>query len=180
MRVLVQGTPNPNALKFITERDMILYGKATISSINECLLIPLAKGLLEIEGVEQLHFFENSITVSIQQEASWENLESKITQFLEKEGDQHNPNFEIVSSKTSTKELTGDLKEIDQILDKTVRPGLQGDGGDLEVIDYKNKILTVSYEGACTTCPTATSGTLMAIESILQEEFDPEIQVISA
>ncbi len=179
MRVLAQETPNPSALKFITEKDMVLSSKVTINSLEECLLVPLAKGLFEIEGVEQLHFFENSITVSIKKEYTWDDLEPIITRYLGQKGDHHDPNFQIVSNKPA-KNLTGELKKIDDILDKTIRPGLQGDGGDLEIVDYKNKILTVSYEGACTTCPTATSGTLMAIESILQDEYDPEIQVISA
>ncbi len=179
MRVLVQGTPNPNALKFITERDMVSEGKVTINSLEECLLVPLAKGLMEIVGVKQIHFFENSITVSIEDGYDWQDLEGKIVSFLEAEGDHHNPNFKVLSN-SSKKELTGELKKIDLILDKTIRPGLQGDGGDLEIVDYKDKVLTVSYEGACTTCPTATSGTLMAIESILQDEYDPELRVESA
>jgi len=38
--------------------------------------------------------------------------------------------------------------------------------------------LYVSYQGACGTCPSSTTGTLMAIEGILREQYNPEIEVI--
>ena len=70
------------------------------------------------------------------------------------------------------------VEQIEEILDRTIRPGLQGDGGDLAVIKFEENKLYVHYEGACGTCPSATSGTLMAIEGILRDEFNPQIEVI--
>jgi len=55
---------------------------------------------------------------------------------------------------------------------------LQGDGGDIEVVNLEGKKLYVHYEGACGTCPSSTSGTLMAIEGILRDEFVPDLEVI--
>jgi NFU1 iron-sulfur cluster scaffold homolog, mitochondrial len=55
---------------------------------------------------------------------------------------------------------------------------LQGDGGDIEVIALNGKELQVRYQGACGTCPSSTSATLEAIQGILQEQFDPEIQIV--
>jgi Fe-S cluster biogenesis protein NfuA len=77
-------------------------------------------------------------------------------------------------------EMTPEMQKIDEILDRTVRPGLQGDGGDIEVLSFepKEKKVYIHYQGACGTCPSSTAGTLMAIESILRDEFDPECQVI--
>ncbi|MGZ3691140.1 MAG: NifU family protein [Pseudobdellovibrio sp.] len=34
------------------------------------------------------------------------------------------------------------------------------------------------YQGACGTCPSSTSGTLMAIEGILKDEFNPSVEVV--
>ena len=60
-----------------------------------------------------------------------------------------------------------------------MRPYLQSDGGDLDVLAYEDKRVVVSYAGACGTCPSAVSGTLDAIQSVLRSEVDPEIQVVS-
>ncbi|MBI5415301.1 MAG: NifU family protein, partial [Candidatus Omnitrophica bacterium] len=63
------------------------------------------------------------------------------------------------------------------ILDQTVRPALQMDGGDIELLDYKDNVLRVFYQGACGSCPSATMGTLRAIENILRDQFNPDVVV---
>jgi Fe-S cluster biogenesis protein NfuA len=74
--------------------------------------------------------------------------------------------------------LPADIQKIEEILDNTVRQFLQGDGGDIQVLKLEGHTLEVRYEGACGTCPSSTSATLDAIQGILQEQFDPEIQII--
>jgi Fe-S cluster biogenesis protein NfuA len=76
--------------------------------------------------------------------------------------------------------LTPEMQKIEEILDKRIRPGLQGDGGDLMVKDFKDNVLIVKYQGACGTCPSSTTGTLEAIRSILRDEFHPEVEVYLA
>ena len=73
--------------------------------------------------------------------------------------------------------LTGEMKVIDAIIDKSIRPYLQGDGGDIELLELEGKILRVKYQGACGSCPSSTMGTLSAIEGMLRDEYDPEIEV---
>lgn len=70
-----------------------------------------------------------------------------------------------------------DLPKINAIIDEHVRPFLQRDGGDLQVMDYSNKVLKIFYQGACGGCPHAAYGTLMAIQRVLREKFDPAIVV---
>lgn len=181
MRVLSQPTPNPKALKFLCEKTMREGNKINIESVEECLMVPLASELFQLPGVISLHFFQNSITVNIDENHTWDELEGKITKIIENLGDDHDPNFKLPKEEEApAKQYTGDLKTIDDILSRTIRPSLQMDGGDLEIVSFQDKVLTVSYEGACTSCPSAISGTLMAIQGILQDEFDPEIEVISA
>jgi NFU1 iron-sulfur cluster scaffold homolog, mitochondrial len=73
-----------------------------------------------------------------------------------------------------------EIKKIDDILTKTVRPFMQRDGEDLKVISLEGNVLTISYQGACGGCPHAKMGTLMAIESALKENYHPDITVRSA
>ena len=179
MRVISQPTPNPSSLKFLCEKLMREGNKVNIEDISECLTVPLAVTLFRQPGVKGLHFFQNSITVSIDQFHEWDDLEPKIISIISQMGDEHNPDFVLPKEESSRPVYTGDLKKIDDILSRTIRPSLQMDGGDLEIVSYDDKKLVVSYEGACTSCPSAISGTLIAIQGILQDEFDPEIEVLS-
>jgi Fe-S cluster biogenesis protein NfuA len=72
------------------------------------------------------------------------------------------------------------MQQIEEILDRKIRPGLQGDGGDLVVKDFKDNVLIVKYQGACGTCPSSTTGTLEAIRSILKDDFHPDVEVYLA
>jgi len=65
------------------------------------------------------------------------------------------------------------------VLDERVRPGLAGDGGGLEILGLEDKRLLIRYQGACGSCPSSISGTMYAIEHMLKEEVDPEIEVVS-
>lgn len=180
MRVISQPTPNPDALKFLCEKTMREGNKISINNLEECLMVPLAAALLQVSGVDHLYFFQNTITVTLRQGQVWETLEQKILDTIEQLGDSHDAHFILPKEKeNSQKQYTGPLKEIDDILSRTIRPSLQMDGGDLEIVDFKDNVLSVSYQGACISCPSAISGTLSAIQGILQDEFHPEIKVIS-
>lgn len=174
-------TPNPHALKFIVDIPIKSTGKATFADVSECQDIPLAKGLLEIKGVDQVYFFQNSITISKDVQTSgdlWDSLELAVIDCINKYLGDHNPDFAILNEEEERrKKLSPELLSIEEILDKTIRPGLQGDGGDLICVSYKDKVLVVQYEGACGTCPSSSTGTLEAIKYILREQFDPDIEV---
>jgi len=71
------------------------------------------------------------------------------------------------------------LTQINEILDEKIRPALAGDGGWLEVLGLTDHTLTIRYQGACGSCPSSLSGTLMAIEGMLKEQVDPEIEVVA-
>ncbi len=71
------------------------------------------------------------------------------------------------------------LLRINEILDEKVRPALAGDGGYLEIIGLKDHTLSIRYQGACGSCPSSLSGTLMSIEGMLKQEVDPELEVVA-
>jgi NFU1 iron-sulfur cluster scaffold homolog, mitochondrial len=49
----------------------------------------------------------------------------------------------------------------------------------LEVMAYVDNTLSVRYQGACGSCPSSLSGTLYGIQSILREEFHPDLTVVA-
>lgn len=171
-------TPNPNALKFILNVTLKTEGKTTYRNPEESAENPLAQALFAIEGVENLHFFQNTLTVTKGPLGEWDQLEQQIITCLEDMAPAHDPNFHDPDSEDlRRKGLSPELLEIEEILDRTIRPGLQGDGGDIVCVDYKNEVLLVRYQGACGTCPSSSAGTLEAIKGILRDELDREIDV---
>lgn len=179
--IRIQPTPNPNAWKFVLDRPVLSEGKATYGNFEEAQNNLLARSLFEVDGVRQVHFFQNVITVTHGFDVEIENLQKAVCAVIQTRMPVHNPNLtKVDEQKLARSKLPAEWQRIEDILDRTIRPGLQGDGGDLTVHKYdsENKKLYVAYEGACGTCPSATSGTLMAIEGILRDEFDPGLEVI--
>jgi Fe-S cluster biogenesis protein NfuA len=177
--IRVQATPNPNAWKFVLDRPVLLEGKATYSNEQEAYGNRLALDLLALDGVKQLHFFQNVVTVTHRIDSDPDEIQKQVCAVIQTRLPVHNPSFGISQGMLELrKNLPEDVQAIEAILDRTIRPGLQGDGGDLEVVKYEENKLYVSYQGACGTCPSATTGTLMAIEGILRDEFNPQIEVI--
>ncbi len=72
------------------------------------------------------------------------------------------------------------LKEqVEQALEK-IRPALQADGGDLELIDVtEGGKVTVKLMGACGGCPMSQMTLKMGIEQRLKEEI-PEVELVEA
>lgn len=61
-----------------------------------------------------------------------------------------------------------------------IRPALQADGGDVELVDVKDGIVKVKLTGACGGCPMATMTLKKGIERVLKEQVPEVKEVISA
>jgi Fe-S cluster biogenesis protein NfuA len=62
---------------------------------------------------------------------------------------------------------------------KEVRPALLADGGDVELIDVKDGVVTLRLTGACGGCPMATMTLKGGIERVLKEQV-PEVKEVIA
>src|SRR5687768_6281095 len=148
--IRIQGTPNPNAWKFVLDRPVLTEGKATYSSKEEAQHNNLASSLFDIPEVKQVHYFQNVITITHNFDADPEEIQKAVCSVIQTRIPVHNPKQTIVDEKKLAREaLPEDLRAIEEILDRTVRPGLQGDGGDLTVLKYEKNQVYVHYEGAC-------------------------------
>lgn len=79
--------------------------------------------------------------------------------------------------------IVGQLKQVEAVLDEEIRPMLVMDGGNMEVIDLRKTEdgfydLYIRYLGACSGCASGASGTLYAIEGVLQEKLSKQIRVL--
>ena len=178
VKMMVQSTPNPNALKFILNVPLKTDGNVTYKSASDCGDNLLAASILSIGNVREVYFFDNYITVTQDGNADWDELEDQIKKaILENIGD-HDPNFKAEEKKqVRIAPASPEISKVEEILDRTIRPALQMDGGDLQVVGLDGNILSVVYQGACGSCPSSAMGTLKAIENILRDEYNPEMVV---
>jgi Fe-S cluster biogenesis protein NfuA len=177
----IQSTPNPNARKYVLSATVKAEGKVSYSDASECSHVPMAARLLGLAGVKQVHLFENVVTITQNGEVNWADLDKSVQDAVLGEIDTHDVNFIDVLDREPERRalLSEEGKRIEDILDMTIRPGLQADGGDVEVVEIHENIVTLRYMGACGGCPSSMEGTLEAIKAILRDEYDPNVEVVA-
>lgn len=62
---------------------------------------------------------------------------------------------------------------------ETIRPSLQADGGDVELVDVTDGTVKVRLTGACAGCPMSTMTLQMGIERVLKEQVPEVKEVVS-
>ena len=69
------------------------------------------------------------------------------------------------------------IRLIEETIQREIRPALQQDGGDLELIDVVGNRVLVSTRGACASCAAAQLTLKDFVEAKLKELVTPELQV---
>jgi len=174
----VDLTPNPQALKFILNERLLSLETRHFSNKQEAEDDPLAKGIFAIEGVASVFYMDKFVTIEKAQDSDWSNIQKPFINFLK------SFDVNLIPKENNDNSLDKNaselLKQINEILDTRVRPALAGDGGGLEVLGLQGNTVKIRYQGACGSCPTSISGTLQAIEALLQRDLNPAIQVVAA
>jgi NifU-like protein len=70
-------------------------------------------------------------------------------------------------------------KSVERVIDEYARPMLQGDGGDIEIVDIKDHLVYARLKGACAGCSGATVTLKMMVEETLKSRVDERIRVIA-
>ncbi len=84
-----------------------------------------------------------------------------------------------MTDQPGTQEHGSELRDrVEKVLD-TIRPYVQGDGGDIELIDVTNGIVQVRLAGACVGCMHSMMTLQAGIERMLKQEI-PEVRVVEA
>ncbi len=182
-------TPNPDALKFVLDGQLVPAGSR---SFRDRLLCedPIAKALFEIEEVLSVFFVSNVATVTKDPFGDWSVVAPRIVQVLEAADTPVAP--PVVRAPVTPTLEQGDhqidaaffersydekMAFVNTVFDETVRPGLASDGGGLLLVEIVEKIVRIEYQGACGSCPSSTSGTLFFIEGVLQSRVHPDLIV---
>ncbi len=68
--------------------------------------------------------------------------------------------------------------KVEEVLNN-IRPSLQADGGDVELVDVKEGIVSLRLKGACAGCPMSAMTLKNGIERILKEEISGIKEVVA-
>ena len=184
----IQETPNPNAVKFILKEPVTNGVARQFDSADKAQEDQLAKALFDTGNVVSVFYMDKMVTVEKTDEGDWDEMLPQLAIPIPATDSTTTTNTPAAASADASS-LGGSLAavmsddprlvQINEILDEKVRPALMGDGGYLEVLGIKDNTLSIRYQGACGSCPSSLTGTLMAIEGMIKQEVDPEIEVVA-
>ena len=180
----IQETPNPNAVKFILKEPVSHGTSHSFKTAEDATENALAKSIFDIGSVVSVFYMDKMITVEKTDEADWDEILPELAVPIRAA-----EAVSVTNGNGAAKSVGGaiaaalddnpQVREIEALLDERIRPYLASDGGWLEIVGLEDSTLKIRYEGACGSCPSSLTGTLMAIENMIKEEIDPEISVIT-
>ncbi len=185
----IQETPNPNAVKFIL-KEPVSYGTShSFDSAEKANNDKLAQSLFDVGDVVSVFYMDKMITVEKTDEADWDEILPTLAVPIraaesvaasngngDGNGNAANAVGGAIAAAVSDNPV---ITQINELLDERIRPYLASDGGWLEILDLEDKTLKIRYQGACGSCPSSLTGTLMAIENMIKDEIDDKIEVVA-
>jgi len=178
----IEDTPNPNAKKFILKEPLTWGIAHSYDNAAQAEADLLAASIFDIEHVTNVFYVDHWLTVTQDGGADWQDLLRRVAERIRAAPAANEQSARLTANITPIADLSPDdqqrLYMINGLLDEQIRPYLQGDGGDLHVLGLEGNRLTVHYQGACGSCPSSMSGTLVSIEHMLKT-IEPDIEVVA-
>ena len=187
-----EQTPNPESLKFVTNR--MLY-KGTADFRERELAVqwsPPATALFDQPYVKGVYICNNFVTVTKEFNYGWEDIMLKLKDFIKKYveegGEIISEGFaeemeKIEAEQRANYQYSDDDTEIVQrirdLIDTYVKPAVEMDGGNIEFKSFHQGIVTVILQGSCSGCPSSTVTLKSGIEGMLKRMI-PEVQEVVA
>lgn len=190
--IYTEQTPNPESLKFVTNK--IIY-QGTADFREEELAIqwsPLAKELFENPFVKGVYICNNFVTITKEFNYTWEDIMLKLKEFIKdyvtNEGPIVNEGFEQAMRDREAEigvayQYTGEEAElvvkIKELIDTYVKPAVEMDGGNIEFKSFDAGVVTVILQGSCSGCPSSTVTLKSGIEGMLKRMVPEVTEVVS-
>ncbi|GFQ72285.1 histidine--tRNA ligase [Trichonephila clavata] len=183
MFIQIEETPNPNTLKFLPGFAILKEGEtADFSNANEIKNSKLAANLFQIEHVVRVFFGHDFISVTKLDGINWDILKVEVLttimnhftsggKALDKEGVNDN---NIPSEEFFDKNDIEIVNRIKELMESYIKPAVAQDGGDIKFRGYKDGIVYVELQGACSGCPSAAITLKQGVQNMLSYHI-PEI-----
>ncbi len=187
-----EQTPNPESLKFVTNR-MLYQGTADFREEDLAKQwSPLGAALFELPYVKGVYVCNNFVTVTKEFNYAWEDIMLKLKEFIKAyiEADKTvmNDGFAEAMAEREAEEgvsynYTGEeieiVKKIKDLIDTYVKPAVESDGGNIEFKAFNKGVVTVVLQGSCSGCPSSTVTLKSGIEGMLKRMV-PEVTEVVA
>jgi Fe-S cluster biogenesis protein NfuA len=178
MFIQTETTPNPASLKFLPGRVVMERGTADFRSVEEANSSILAQNLFKIEGVEGVFFGSDFISITKSENFDWQILKPSVLGAISVHYESGASIIDKIENTEKNSTVTKDSEivvQIKELLDTKVRPAVAMDGGDIAFSDFKDGIVFLHMQGACSGCPSSTATLKAGIENMLKH-YLPEVQ----
>lgn len=183
MFIETEATPNPATLKFLPGQDVMgAGGTADFTSAEAATRSPLAEALFGLEGVARVFLGSDFVTVTKAETADWQALRPVVLGTIMEHAMAGRPvmlgqdggSEDIEDTDPADAEVVAQIKEL---LDTRVRPAVAGDGGDIVFRGFRDGIVKLHMQGACSGCPSSRATLKHGVENMLRH-YVPEVVAV--
>lgn len=187
-----EQTPNPESLKFVTNR-MLFRGTADFREEDLAReWSPLATELFALPYVKGVYISNNFVTVTKEFNYGWEDIMLKLKDFIKKYVEEEKEivtegfaeaMLKIEAERGAGYEYSDEDAEIvnrvRDLIDTYVKPAVEMDGGNIEFKSYDKGTVCVVMQGSCSGCPSSTVTLKAGIEGMLKRMIPEVKEVVS-
>lgn len=191
MFIETETTPNPATLKFLPGQAVMVTGTREFTDEAQAAASPLAEALFSLGDVSGVFFGRDFVSVTAGQGVDWSALKPQVVAMLLDHFVSGAPLFSgpdasgiaVPADDDSTvADDPADADIIDQIkelIETRVRPAVANDGGDIVYKGFRDGVVYLSMQGACSGCPSSSATLKNGIEGLLKH-YVPEVTEVRA
>ncbi len=191
MYIETETTPNPATLKFLPGRQVMTAGTRDFAAPEDAAASPLAQALFDIGDVTGVFFGKDFVSVSAAPGVEWSQLKPQVVAMLLDHFVSGAPLFTggdasgIAVPADDEDDLGEDpadsdvVAQIKDLIETRVRPAVAGDGGDIVYRGFRDGVVYLTMQGACSGCPSSSATLKQGIESLLKH-YVPEVSEVRA
>ena len=179
--IQTEPTPNPDSLKFLSERKISNIGTEEFQKNNiKDIKNPFIKELLLFKGVELILLSENFLSVKKSKDTSWNDLKPMVISHLNHYFE--NNNDPILKNNINEKKINYNdetIIKIMEVLDTKIRPAVAKDGGDIKFKSFEKGVVKVELQGSCSGCPSSLMTLKQGVQNLLKH-YVKEVNSVEA
>ena len=180
--IQTESTPNPNSLKFLSEKVISAIGTEEFQKEkSKDLTNTFVKELLEFKGVELVLLSKNFLSVKKTDDVTWDELKPMVISHLNHYFEKNEGPIlkENIKSKVINDENDETVKKIIDVLDTKIRPAVARDGGDIKFKSFENGVVKVELQGSCSGCPSSLMTLKQGVQNLLKH-YVKEVNSVEA
>ena len=180
--IQTESTPNPNSLKFLSEKVISAIGTEEFQrEKSKDLKNKFVKELLEFKGVELVLLSKNFLSVKKTEDVTWNELKPMVISHLNHYFEKNDEPILKENTKSNINEEENDetVKKIIDVLDTKIRPAVARDGGDIKFKSFEDGVVKVELQGSCSGCPSSLMTLKQGVQNLLKH-YVKEVNSVEA